>query len=1016
MQKYENDLRQTSLFFLKFVSKQSNYRKKLILNFCNIKKKRTFTSRYTKIDFLKLITKKRFTLKTKLLKYIFSASVVLFVVACSTKKNTFLARNSHALSSKYNILYNGGIALDKGVEELKIQYNDNFWEQLPIERMQVAETKAIIPGQEKKNANFERAEDKAIKAIQKHSMNIQGSEKNPQMDEAHLMLGKARYYDQRFVPALEAFNYILYKYPSSDKIYEAKIWREKTNMRLDNDAIAVTNLTKLLKEIKFKDQIFADANAALAQAFLNLEQKDSAMAKLQLARDFTKKKEEKSRYYFILGQLFESLNLKDSAYASYQSVIDMNRNAARQYVIQSHARQAAQFDVATGDSIAFLKKFNDLLEDRENRPFLDVLNHQMALYYEKNKNFKRAKDYYNISLKKRSADQYLAASNYRNLADIYFNDAKYVTAGKYYDSTLVQLNDRTREFKFIKKKRLNLDDVIKYEGIATRNDSILKVLSMSDSSRKGYYEEYISKLKKEEEARKKLEEENAKLAENNPNGDERQSYDEAAEKAEKMAQKTRIVQDEKAPVSKAPIANNTIGKAGNFYFYNQQTLEFGKLEFKKLWGNRALKDNWRTVSSKSNSTKNDDEEEQDVADNIAKKESADAKFTVDFYTSQLPKTQKETDSISKERNFAYYQLGLIYKEKFKEYKLAASKLENLLQSNPEERLILPSMYHLYKIYELIDKDKALAMKDKIISQYPTSRYAQILSKSDSESDLAIASPETTYDNLYKEYLKGDYKKVLAETTEAIDQYTGEDIVSKFELLKANVTGKLKGIEEFKKSLNYVALNYPNSEEGKTAEAFLGKEIPQMEALEFYAIAPKSWKILYKAKDSTETNTMALNKILSKFIAERSVGKFTLSNDIYTMEDNFLVIHGISTEESAKGIATILKEFKDYKVKDTPYIISNENYKIVQIKKNFETYLTTPYSDPKPVEAIAAPPLRPVAPKEEKKQVTEEKIPASKTQPPSLSEDDPQEKPRNDRGQTPTIQPTLQTPNVNKRDK
>lgn len=956
-------------------------------------------------------------MKTKLLKYIFSASVVLFVVACSTKKNTFLTRNNHALSTKYNILYNGGIALEKGIEELKTQYNDNFWEQLPIERMQIVEAKASIAGQEKKNANFERAEDKAIKAIQKHSMNIQGSEKNPQMDEAHLMLGKARYYDQRFVPALEAFNYILYKYPGSDKIYEAKIWREKTNMRLDNDAIAVTNLTKLLEEIKFKDQIFADANATLAQAFLNLEQKDSAMAKLQLARDFTKKKEEKSRYYFILGQLFESLNQKDSAYASYQSVIDMNRNAARQYVIHAHARQAAQFDVTTGDSIAFLKKFNDLLEDRENRPFLDVLNHQMALYYEKNKNFKRAKDYYNVSLKKRSADQYLVASNYRNLADIYFNDAKYVTAGKYYDSTLVQLNDRTREFKFIKKKRLNLDDVIKYEGIATRNDSILKVLSMSDSSRKSYYEEYISNLKKEEEARKKLEAENAKLTQDNSGSTDSQNREDAVEMMEKMAQKTRAIQDEKAPVSKAQMANNTIGKTGNFYFYNQQTLEFGKLEFKKLWGNRALKDNWRTTFAKLNSTDDTaNEDEEESAEKAAKKESDEVKYTVDFYTSQLPKTQKEIDSISKERNFAYYQLGLIYKEKFKEYKLATNKLENLLQSNPEERLILPSMYHLYKIYELIDKDKALAMKDKIISQYPNSRYAQILSKSNSESELAIASPETTYDNLYKEYIKGDYKKVLAETTEAIDQYTGEDIVSKFELLKANVTGKLKGIEEFKKALNYVALNYPNSDEGKTSEAFLGKEIPQMEALEFYAIAPKSWKILYKAKDSTETNTMALNKILSKFIAERSVGKYTLSNDIYTMEDNFLVIHGISTEESAKGIATILKEFKDYKVKDTPYIISNENYKIVQIKKNFETYLKTPYSDPKPVQATPVPPLRPVAPKEEKKQVVEEKIPASKTQPPSLSEDDPQEKPRNERGQTPTLQPTLQTPNLNKRDK
>jgi hypothetical protein len=37
-------------------------------------------------------------------------------VACSTKKNTFLSRNSHALSTKYNILYNGQIGLDKGIK------------------------------------------------------------------------------------------------------------------------------------------------------------------------------------------------------------------------------------------------------------------------------------------------------------------------------------------------------------------------------------------------------------------------------------------------------------------------------------------------------------------------------------------------------------------------------------------------------------------------------------------------------------------------------------------------------------------------------------------------------------------------------------------------------------------------------------------------------------------------------------------------------------------------------------
>ena len=131
------------------------------------------------------------------------------------------------------------------------------------------------------------------------------------------------------------------------------------------------------------------------------------------------------------------------------------------------------FDFEKGDTIAFLKKFRDLLEDRENRPYLDVLHHQMGLFYGKQNNFEQANKHYNTSLKKKTSDTYLIASNYRNIADIYFNNAKYVMAEKYFDSTLVYLQPRTREFNLITKKRANLEDVIKYEGIAQRNDSII---------------------------------------------------------------------------------------------------------------------------------------------------------------------------------------------------------------------------------------------------------------------------------------------------------------------------------------------------------------------------------------------------------------------------------------------------------------------------------------------------------------------------------------------------------------
>ncbi|WP_396139347.1 gliding motility protein [Flavobacterium sp.] len=877
-------------------------------------------------------------MKTNTIKYLLFFGLLLFLIACSTKRNTWLSRNSHALSTKDNILYNGGIGLNKGIEEVKLQNKDNFWEILPVERMQVSEDN-LMPGTTK-NANFEKAETKATKAIQKHSMNINGSEKNPQMDEAYMMLGQARYYDQRFVPALDAFNYVLNKSPNSDKIYEVKIWREKTNMRLDNDALAVNNLRKLLKEIKFKDQIFADANATLAQAFLNLQEKDSAVAKLKIAKEFTKSKEEISRYNYILAQIYEELGYKDSAYASYQTVIDMHRKAAKSYVIHAYARQSAQFDYEKGDTVAFLKKYNDLLKDRENRPLLDVLHHQLGLFYEKKNNKKLAIKEYNLSLKKKSQDTYLIASNYRNLADLYFIESKFAKAGNYYDSTLVQLKPRTREFNLIKKKRENLEDVIKYEAISLENDSIISLYKMSDSERTTYFEKYIAKLKKEEEAQLKAAEKQALIKENQDRNDGKIDSEDAGNNKKEKAL--------------GPKANSNIASSSqnDFYFYTPSTVAYGKVEFAKKWGKRVLQDNWRvsSISSKENGKTEDSNTEDTETDNDDKGAAdAEGKYTTAFYIKQIPESQSTIDSLSKERNFANYQLGIIYKEKFKEYQLAINKFEKLLKDNPEERLVLPSMYHLYKIYEILDKQKADAMKESIVAQYPKSRYAQILQNSSSKMEESNDSPNVAYANIYKQYQNGEIKTVLTATENAINRFTGDEIVPKFELLKANIAGKLGGLDEFSTALNYVALNYPNSEEGKKAEKLLTVDLPKLKALELSKAPSKNWKILYQTKDFENAGTKVLREKIKKFIADRSLNKLAVSLDIYTMTDNFVVIHGINSEDLAIGIASILKDYKDYKVLQKPITISAENYTIVQIKKNLDEFLAgnLPETAPQP---------------------------------------------------------------------
>ncbi|RZJ67886.1 MAG: gliding motility protein [Flavobacterium sp.] len=897
-------------------------------------------------------------MKTNIFRIITIFGLIALLVACSTRRDTWLARNSHAMSTKYNILYNGDIALEDGVNELKTTYGDNFWEILPVERMQPEAEKPVEPvasapvptggkepqiPQQSKNANFQRAEEKATKAIQKHSMNIGGTEVNSQMDEAHLLLGKARYYDKRYLPALEAFNYVLYKYPKSSRIYEVKVWREKTNMRLENDGLAITNLQKLLgdEKVKLNDQVYADANAALAQAFLNTEEKDSAIARLKVAIDKTKADEEKARYRFIVAQIFEQKKEKDSAYKYYDEVIDMNRSSPRMYVIQAHGRQSLQFDYEKGDTVVFLEKYRKLLKDRDNRAYLDAINYQMALFYDKRKQPDMAVKYYNKSLDAQPQDAYLNASNYRNIAEIYFNKAKYVTAGMYYDSTLVHLKPRTREFRMIEKKRMNLEDVIKYEGIATRNDSIIKVWSMPEAARVAYYQEYIDKLKIEDEKKRIAEEKARERAENAQNA----SANDVASNS--TGAKSAISRSDAKSAADAATGATPItkpAKPGEFYFYNAATVAYGKSEFRKNWGTRKYQENWRFAKSSSSDTPVEEDRELTEEEIKAKADAAqiaEAKYTPDFYISQLPTSKVVIDSLAKERNFAYYQLGVIYKEKFREYQRSADKLEALLMNNPEERLILPAQYNLYKVYEILDKQKAAVVKNDIITQYPDSRYAQILKNETLTGDAAL-TPVAAFNKLFKEYEAGDYKGVLIKVEDAIDQYTGEEMLPKFEILKARTVGKLRGLEEYKKALNYVALTYPNVEEGKEAEKMLGRDIVMMEAMQFNDTDPKSWKLLYYAPNPDAKNIKVLQEKLKKFISERTADQLSQSLDIYTMDMNFVVVHGIRTENGAEGIASVLKEFKEYKVVEKPIVISNDNYAIVQIKKNLEEYLADPH--------------------------------------------------------------------------
>ena len=846
--------------------------------------------------------------------------------SCSRKKDKFINRQYHALGTKYNVLYNGNIALQRGIDGVNNEFTENFWELLPVERMKVSED-FFLPGQSK-NADFERAEEKAIKAIQLHGMSFFGKEKNPQIDEAYLLLGQARYFDQRFVPAMAAFNNILNKYPTSDKINQVKIWREKTSMRLDNDAGAIEKLKRLLKEEELEDQDLADASATLAQAYINTKSKDSAIAQLAIASENTKVKREKARYHFIKGQLYNEFGKKDSANIEFDAIIDMHRQIPRSFYINAHLEKSYNFDALNGDDIEFQEYLTELEENRENRPFLDKIYYRIAEYHRNKTSDSLSEVYYNKSLRKTSSDNYLRALNYETLGNMYFDKNVYKTAGAYYDSTMTAMVQNTKPYRIIKKKRENLDDVIYYEGIAQTNDSILRMVSLPIAEQLAIYTKFA-----EDQRLKALEEQKAqeKALANKPN---------LVAKTNNVDQ--RISRNMKNPPGAFNDAQKSGGQAkSSFYFYNPTTVAYGKGEFLKIWGERKLQDNWRHSSERAGITNT---KKEDIADTTVE----NAQFNPETYLASLPTKQSDLDSIAKERNFAYYQLGIIYKEKFKEFELSKTRFEKLLENNPEDRLVLPSKYNLYRIYQELELNrKAEAMKMAIINEYPDSRYAEILLNPQSELSKDENSPEAIYKKLYQQFENEEYAAVIEEAETQIKRLEGDDFVPKFEILKASASGRLYGFEAYKEGINYIALTYANTEVGKKAQEIISEALPVLEKKEFVADDKAgNFNVIFQFDNKAGEDIDAFIKVLDEEVAKIEYFDLSTSKDFYDENTTFVVVHGLKSIGGANGFAELLKsEEKDKrgrpikpKITRDYFAISSPNYAIIQRHKNLNAYL------------------------------------------------------------------------------
>ena len=819
----------------------------------------------------------------------------IFISGCSRKKDKFLNKKFHSLTTTYNYLFNGENLYSLGSEELNNSEKENFWKLIPIEKYKYIDTDL----DEDRETNFTKAEEKATLAIQKHSMNVAGKEKNPVMDQAYLLLGKSRYFDNRFIPALEAFNYILYKYPTSELINQVKIWKEKVNIRIDQNKYAIDNLKELLGETNLSKEERSSAYSYISQAFINIEQLDSSL--FYLKKSIFKQKDlvKYTRKKFLLAQLYQELLVTDTAYTLYSEIIDLHRKIPREFYVNSYIKRSMVSDSIDNS----LLELQSLAKNFENNNFLDIIFHQLAMLNLKKRDLiqneeimfqkldSTAVTYFNKSLRTDSNEQFLVAKNYNELAELNFRNKNYLESGLYYDSTLTQLNNRSRKFRKISRKRENLNDLIYYETVSSELDSIIDLIEMPNEKRIDYFKKYVEKIN---ESQKKEKNKNKNFGSSNS-------------------------------ISLLSDSNEAL-----FYFYNSTAIAYGKTDFKNRWGNRRLADNWRWSISAS------DEKNNNISDRLDQIDK-DSILSPSYYINLIPKDINLIDSIRRKRNDAYFRLGAIYKDQFEEYEISNRKFYNLLESNPDSSLIPPSKFFIHKNWSSLDSIKlAKQFKEDIIKNHPDSKYAAILL--DPQATInGNQNSSFVYEEIYSLYESEKYLDVISDCDKNIILFNGEPIVSKFEFLKSLAIARLNGFDQYKKSLEFIKLNYSSSKEGKEAERIIEDVLPSIANDEFKENKlSDNYKILYTFYVNSKEDINQQINDLRIYIDEIDYLDLRVSEDFYNNIITFVVIHGLKSYDGSLGLSERLEKTISIQA-ESFYVISSDNYKTVQIHKNLNKF-------------------------------------------------------------------------------
>lgn len=861
----------------------------------------------------------------------------LIIASCSTQKNTLITRTYHQVTSRYNTYFNGRESFWAGVKRTEEQFRYDYNRILPVFLYTDPDIARSISPQ------MDRTIDKASKVIANKSITAKpkeggglfGSrneefykqrEYNRWVRESYLLTGKAHFYKHDFIPAAQAFLFAIREYSINPVRHEAKIWLARTYCERGRFNEAGMLFNDMLNDPGFPQGLRGELYSTIADYHLKQDQQEQALINLGRALEATGSKETRARYTYILAQLSERIGDFSQAAEYYSRVIRMN--PTYEMVFNAHISRAGVFQTGTGETARMISELERMLRDEKNRDYLDQIYYALGNIYLRNGDEANAIRHYKLSAASTGIVSSQKAVSYLALAGIYFGYPDYVSAHAYYDSAVTNMGHGFPEEEAIVAKTNVLKELADNIRLYRLEDSVQYLASLDETQLNQTIDDIIARVREEEAEARQMEQ----LARQTP------QYRSA------MAAQASRFQSERSG-------------GGNWYFYNPSAIAFGMSEFESLWGGRRLEDNWRrsdrqVVSAEQFAfTEGDDPGTEDVEEEIYDTKSRD------FYMRNIPLTPEALEASHRRLQEALFNTGVILRSEMQDYERSVAAYEELVKRYPEGEFTLPAYYDLHNVNLLImNYQRADYYKDIIVSKYPGSTYASILTNPDYFREQAekMREAERYYEEIFNLYKEGLFDLVADRASFAIERWPESPLLPRFEYLRTLSFGSRGNIPLFREMLSGYIATYPGTEMAEDAKQFLAyldddypETIRQPEVAissDIYSTRHEGEQFLLVVADNNEEQ---INRIIFNVVSFNVDNFPGLDLDVSRVpfSPNIQLVR-VSGLTDIKGAMDYLKRFSasgtvfaetgrdDF----TLFLISPENYDLFLQDKNIPSYL------------------------------------------------------------------------------